>query len=168
MDDSAMGPESHLSEEQLFLVVERSTSPRQEEVPGATEWMEHVGHCELCSKRISAQRELVAKLAQLRMARISLTPQCHSDEAFLKLSAGLLPDSEKNTLLWHVAKCHKCSETLRKAIGITSDFLSPEEAKILAGLRTLSSGWQRTMAQEERLSSFLVFLRHRSTLPSPT
>src|SRR5258708_25603889 len=161
MEDSAMRPESHLSEEQLFLLVERSTSPRQEEVPGATEWMEHVGHCELCSKRISAQRELVAKLAQLRMARISLTPQCHSDEAFLKLSAGLLPDSEKNTLLWHVAKCHKCAETLRKAIEITSDVLRPEEEKIVAGLRTSDSGWQRTMAQELRLSSVSVVMPDR-------
>jgi CHAT domain-containing protein len=156
-----MRPESHLSEEQLFLLVERSTSPRQEEVPGATEWMEHVGHCEFCSKRISAQRELVAKLAQLRMARISLTPQCHSEEAFLKLSAGLLPDSEKNTLLWHVAKCDKCAETLRKAIEITSDVLTPEEENIVAGLRTSDSGWQRTMAQELRLSSVSVAIPDR-------
>src|SRR5678815_3925195 len=104
MEDSAMRPESHLSEEQLFLLSERSTSAHQEEVPGAIEWIEHIGHCELCNKRMSAQRELAATLAQLRMARMSLNPQCHSDEVFLKLSAGLLPDSEKNTLLWHIAQ----------------------------------------------------------------
>ena len=148
-----MRPESHLSEEQLFLLSERSTSAHQEEVPGAIEWIEHIGHCELCNKRMSAQRELAATLAQLRMARMSLTPQCHSDEVFLKLSAGLLPDSEKNTLLWHIAQCDKCAETLRKAIEITSDVLTPQEEEIVAGLRTSDSRWQRTMAQELRLSS---------------
>ena len=123
-----MRPESHLS--RTTILAQREVDIRtQEEVPGAIEWIEHcralrtLQRTNVCTARTRCDARPIAN------GKMSLNPHATRTRSSCS-SAGLLPNSEKNTLLWHVAECDMC-ETLRKAIEITSDVLPPRRRKSL-------------------------------------
>ena len=149
-----MRPQFHLSEEQVFILGEKSISRSEGQMPEeVAKWMEHLQYCDLCHQRVSGHRELVAKLAQLPIGKQSLSPNCPSEESFLKLSEGVLPDSEKTALLQHACECQRCAGVLKQAIEIASDALSPEEEEMIASLRTSDPKWQKQMSEQMRRSN---------------
>jgi CHAT domain-containing protein len=96
------------------------------------------------------------KAAQSEIARLSgfgnvlPGPECIADIEWLRVAAGLLPETKTRELMKHAAQCGNCGPLLRGAVDTISDTATFEEERALLALSSASSEWQRDLANKLR------------------
>jgi tetratricopeptide (TPR) repeat protein len=90
------------------------------------------------------------------------TTACRPEAYWTRLAAGSLTAEEAENDLLHAAQCEICGPFLRNAVECFSDEIDPEDAAVVAGLKTSSSSWQDASAR--RLAGYGLSGRRRWAL----
>jgi CHAT domain-containing protein len=143
--------DKHLDEAELEGLV--SLSP--DRVPGfeaplepvLAEVQRHVESCTDCNRKVQMHRDVQTEFSRLGPTRFTQHGSaCPTDADWLRLAAGLVPETKARELMSHAAQCDHCGPLLRRAADTLSDETTPEEESVLAGLGSVQPDWQRNLA----------------------
>ena len=112
-----------------------------------TDVQRHVESCQECGLKVQMHKSAQSEIARLsRPGDAGPGPECVADVDWLKVAAGLLPETKTRELMKHAAQCGHCGPLLKRATETLSDELSPREEALLASLSSTRPEWQKSMA----------------------
>ena len=115
----------------------------------AGEAEKHLESCQDCRRRVrmhSDMQDLLRSLIGLR----GNGPHsgCPNNIDWTAVAAGLIPAAESGPLLAHAAECGRCGLLLCEAVHDLSDEPTPDEAALLADLKSNSPTWRKATAKK--------------------
>lgn len=108
----------------------------------------HAESCQDCSQKLQMHKSAQSEIVRTGVSgHVGPGPDCIADIDWLKVAAGLLPETKTRELMKHAAQCGHCGPQLKNAAEALTDEVTPSETTLLASLSSARPEWRKNMAE---------------------